>query len=250
MPDSTPRIAVFLHLYDHTLAEELVTYINQIPPHYHVDVLVNVPLTDEVFQRYRQIDQKLRQLNPAFARHFFVTENRGRDIGGFFYLIYKVLLWEQQPDYVLFLHSKRSAYMGQSGDEWRWGLLDYLLYDPDVFSQRVTNFSIDSTLGLIGHRVSLAAQDVDQYLVFQARKYGLSYSPDTPYIAGTMFMARWAPFRQTFEGKPNPRHRWQQGEYDHPSECHSWERLFGQLIIDNGYTVNGFQRITEGVAEN
>jgi len=109
MPDSTPRIAVFLHLYDHTLADELVTYINQIPPHYHVDVLANIPLTDEEFQRYRQIDQKLRQLNPAFARHFFVTENRGRDIGGFFYLIYKVLLWEQQPDYVLFLHSKTAV---------------------------------------------------------------------------------------------------------------------------------------------
>lgn len=249
MPDSTPRIAVFLHLYDHTLAEELVTYINQIPPHYHVDVLVNIPLTDEEFQRYRQIDQKLRQLNPAFARHFFVTENRGRDIGGFFYLIYKVLLWEQQPDYVLFLHSKRSAYMGRKGREWRRGLAGYLL-DADFFERRLAEFENDPTLGMTGHPECLQAQDVDQYLVFQARKYGLSYSPDTPYIAGTMFMARWAPFRQTFEGKPNPRHRWQQGEYDHPSECHSWERLFGQLIIDNGYTVNGFQRITEGVAEN
>jgi len=248
MPITAPRIAVFLHLYDFTLADELVSYINQIPVHYHVDVLVNIPLTDEEFQRYRQIDQKLRQLNPAFARHFFVTENRGRDIGGFFYLIYKVLLWEQQPDYVLFLHSKRSAYMGRKGREWRRSLAGYLL-DADFFERRLAEFENDPTLGMTGHPDSLQAQDVDQYLAFQAGKYGLTYSPDTPYIAGTMFMARWAPFRQTFEGKPNPRYRWQQGEYDHPSECHSWERLFGQLIIDKGYTVNGFQRITEGVAE-
>jgi|APHM01.1.fsa_nt_gi Lipopolysaccharide biosynthesis protein len=248
MSERKTRIAVLLHLFDHTLTEEMVSYINQIPERYHVDVLVNMPLRDAEFHHYRWMDQQLQQLNPSYNRHFFVTENRGRDIGGFFYLIYEMMKWEQQPDFVVFMHTKRSTYM-PDGDSWRGMLLNHLLYDNN-FDKNLNRFVTDPLIGMKGSPDCLKACDVDQYLVFQAKKYGLTYSPDTPYISGTMFMARWWPFYATFQDKPNPRQRWKQGEYDHPSECHSWERLFAQLIIDKGYTVNGYRQLTQAVADD
>src|SRR5262249_27685909 len=95
------RTAVLAHVFYHDLWDELAGYISNLPLPY--DLYVNLVEGNPDNER---LTPYIRARFPT--ANVQVTENRGRDIGGFLRLIATVLKSGRPYDSLILLHSKKS----------------------------------------------------------------------------------------------------------------------------------------------
>ena len=242
------RIAVLVHLFYPELWDELARYAaNLRQPHdLYVNLVEGNPLNEPC-------ERRIRDRYPE--AHVQVTQNRGRDIGGFLRLIDAVLKRGRTYGSTILMHSKKSVQqLAQNGIGWRNCLLRSILGSPERALRVALWFRVDRRLGIVGAREWLFHDEIprggapcgvhnqpviDEY----CRRFGISgYSGD--FIAGTMFWARAEPFLGFFARHDPLAIAAELPTGDHyddggPSRTHSWERIFAHLVTAHGFTVRG-----------
>jgi lipopolysaccharide biosynthesis protein len=201
VPAPAPTVAVICHSYYTDVAPEIR------------DLLAHLPLAYDLYVSTDSV-AKQRELEACFGAagltagrvEVKVVPNRGRDIAP------KLLAWDQayaSHEYVLHLHTKKSAYAGGGLDHWRAYLLYSLLGSPGVVASVFEAFRRDPGLGMIApdHLPSVRpgvgwtrnfaqAQEL-------ARRFGVHIEAGGPldFPSGSMFWARSAALRPLLDCK-------------------------------------------------
>jgi lipopolysaccharide biosynthesis protein len=247
------RTAVLLHVYYHDLWDEMASYIANLRP-LPFDLYVNLTDGDPGNSR---LDLIIRRRFPG--AHVQVTENRGRDIGGFLRLLPRVFASGRDYDALVVMHTKKSIRQEPGyGDNWRRCLLRSILGRPERAAEVARAFLVDPYLGMV------AAQE----FVWSAANLGeLAYESNKPlideycqrlgvkmvrteFVAGTMFWVRAAPFLKIFRdndplaiaaelptGDPN--------DEQSPQRPHALERILSFIMTGQGYHIRGVPNLPE-----
>jgi lipopolysaccharide biosynthesis protein len=248
------RIAVLVHLFHHDLWQDLADYITHI--RFHFDLYVN--LVDDN-PANSQMAKVIRARFPG--AHVQVTENRGRDIGGFLRLIAAVLRSGRSYASAILMHSKKSIRQPPGhGAGWRHTLLNRMLGSPDRATEIALAFVMEPCLGMVGADVWLFNERVRPELALSknrpfveeyCQRFGLQ-NATTDFIAGTMFWVRAEPFLGFF-GRHDPlalAAELEAGDHydeDRPTRTHALERIFGYLITAQGYRIRGLTTLPVAV---
>jgi lipopolysaccharide biosynthesis protein len=242
------RIAVLTHLFYHDLWDDLAAYITHIcfPFDLYVNLVegnpANGPMAKTIRHRFP-------------GAHVQVTENRGRDIGGFLRLTAAVLQGGRPYSSVILMHSKKSLRKPPGhGSEWLHTLLNCLLGHPERVKEIMLAFLIEPCLGMVGSDVWLFNEQIRPELAFSKnrpfveeyrRRFNLPYAA-TDFIAGTMFWVRAEPFLGFF-AQHDPlaiAAELETGDHydeDQPTRTHALERIFGYLVTSQGYIIRGLK---------
>ena len=240
------KVAVLMHLFYHDLWYELGGYVGNLRMPF--DVYAN--LVRGNFFNWRQ-SWRIKKRFPGASVQ--VSENRGRDIGGFLRLIDTVLKSGKRYDALILVHSKKSPGADpRKGVNWRADLMSSILGCPVRAESVARAFANDPQLGMVGshnylmnldNRPDFALYRNGPYIDEYCRRFGLK--PDrSDFIAGTMFWVRAEPFLGFF-ARHNPRAlaaELEAGDAQDdrgPTRTHSWERLFGYIITCQGYSIRG-----------
>jgi lipopolysaccharide biosynthesis protein len=240
-------------VFYHDLWDDLAQHIANLRP-LPFDLYVNLVEGDEDNER---LVGAIRRRFPG--AHAQVTENRGRDIGGFLRLVAAVLKSNRNYDSLILLHSKKSIRNEPGyGDHWRASLMASLLGRPERAAEIARAFMMDPYLGMV------AAQE----FIWSAANVGdLAYAKNKPlideycerlgvemrsteFVAGTMFWVRAAPFLSVFTtsdplslaaelptGDPN--------DETTPQRPHALDRVFSYIVTGQGYEIRGLPSVVE-----
>lgn len=189
-----PTLCVLVHVFYPELWPELAGYIHNLPVRFH-DLYVNV--VDSASN-----PTLLEGIRADFPHaRVYVSNNKGRDIGGHFQLLRHVT-WRNYRVFCL-LHTKKSPHLAP-GDAllWRRRLLMPLLGSPQRAVENVARFLDDASLGQLG-----AEACRDTTLAKNRRRYvqvleHLQIPKEGPveFVAGTMMFVRGEVLNRLFEG--------------------------------------------------
>ena len=183
------RIAVLLHLFTVSLADEFARYCDNITKAgYHYDIYITIP---------KGVDYgKLRELWPQST--ILAVENKGFDIGPFWLSFDRI---RNQPyDVILKLHSK-------SNDQWRRELIAPILGSPERV-RYCLDLLADPTTGLVGSEKWLLTVPSDwgnnkYHIDTLAREWRVPVQ-SCRFIGGTVFWARHSIFSAACRGLDVP----------------------------------------------
>ena len=227
-------LCVLAHVYYPDLWPELCTYIDNLPPASY-DLYVN--LVDATFSQ-----ELLTAVRTAYpAARVYISENIGRDIGGYFQLLSNI----RMEDYAAFclLHTKRSPHMAPGEvQRWRRKLLMPLLGSPERASENLELMCADDAIGQLGAeacRYTELNDNPEKY--FDALKR-LDIHEDTAHVeflSGTMMLVRSEVLRRVFEGlRDVPFEAGDGGSLAFHRDgqwAHAVERAIGAVVRDMGY---------------
>ena len=227
-------LCVLAHVYYPDLWPELCTYIDNLPPASY-DLYVN--LVDATFSQ-----ELLATVRAAYpAARVYISENVGRDIGGYFQLLSNI----RMEDYAAFclLHTKRSPHMAPGEvQRWRRKLLMPLLGSPERASENLELMCADDAIGQLGAeacRYTELNDNPEKY--FDALKR-LDIHEDTAHVeflSGTMMFVRSEVLHRVFEGlRDVPFEAGDGGSLAFHRDgqwAHAVERAIGAVVRDMGY---------------
>ena len=230
----TRPLCVLAHIYYPDLWEELAGYLVNLPDGIY-DLYVN--LVDTTFTP--ELEKRVRDAFPD--ANICVSENVGRDIGGYFRLLRNVSM----EDYRFFclIHSKKSPHLAR-GDAvlWRRRLLTPLLGTQTLAVDNLKLMLTDETIGLIGSRRCRDTELRDNNDKFMELLDLLNVGPesrDVEFLSGTIMYLRREVLQRIFETcKDLP---FEKGD-DTPLRFHldaQWahaiERVIGNVVRDMNY---------------
>lgn len=232
------RLLVHFHVYYH----------DQVP--YYLHKLAAIGGCDwDLFVTWNapsaQTEAEIRRFRPD--AHFLQVENVGYDIWPFVSLLRQVDL--SAYDLVMKLHTKsargkhvRLNGVRIGGYRWRDLLVDALLDSPARFASLLNIFAQDSQAGLACNSVCVRKlsgnlPEDTQPLQAEMARLGLRPEADT-FCAGTMFLARMAPFARLRDSDLRPE------SFDASSAssrigsmAHIYERICTFVVTDAGYRI-------------
>ena len=230
----TRPLCVLAHVFYPDLWDELAGYLANLPEHAY-DLYVNLVETTCT----PELEQSVREAFPA--ANVVVSQNVGRDIGGYFQLLRNI----SADDYRFFclVHSKKSPHLS-SGDAilWRRRLLTPLLGTRPLAVESLKLMLTDETVGLIGARLCRDTALRDNTGKFAELMDMLDVRPesrDVEFVSGTMMYLRREVLQRIFETcKDLP---FEKGD-DTPLQFHldaQWahaiERVIGNVVRDMNY---------------
>jgi len=178
------------------------------------------------------------------------SPNQGKDIGGKLVLLDAALRENDNSEYSLFLHDKKSPYKIQN-EAWKEKL--FRIVEPTFAQKALSAFGNDQKIGIIAGADSIRNEYDPHSQSFVSRNsvllsglqsaYNIATN-DYRYVAGTMFWARQRPLLDFFtQHQPlDIRGSLERGNVmddNHGTFTHSWERLMTWLIFTRGYTIKG-----------
>ena len=230
----TPPLCVLVHIFYPDLWEELAGYIANLPASTY-DLHVNLVETTVTPELEGQI------LDDFPDATIYVSQNIGRDIGGYFQLLRNISMEDYQ--YFCLIHSKRSPHLA-TGDAllWRRRLLTPLLGTRELAVDNMKLMLTDETIGLIGSRRCRDTELKDNTEKFAELLDLLDVGPesrDVEFLSGTMMYVRREVLQRVFETcKDLP---FEKGD-DTPLQFHldaQWahaiERVIGNVVKDMNY---------------
>jgi hypothetical protein len=184
------KIAVLIHIFDINLFPFFISYLNHLSNLYlndNFDIYINIVEENSPYKGDLKLAIKAHiknLINPNFS--YFLSENRGGDIGGFLLLSKYIIESGIDYKYAIFVHSKTRA-------QWRKDLCQTIFNIP--FEQ----LSKTPDMGLISSKKWLMTFDpIKQKEEYQRFRYHLVdlceiYDVECrqawQFIAGTMFLA-------------------------------------------------------------
>lgn len=243
--DSLKPILVHIHVFYSYLWEEIQDCVQQIP--YKFELFVT--LAEQCTDIYEEIKE-------AFPRaNIKVVKNLGYDVGPFIDLLSEVDL--DNYSFVLKLHTKRDMpngaklkYFDVSGSKWR----DYALSSFRTrhnFEKCINKFSKNKKLGMIAnYHLVLRKEYFDKPAAGKAKQYAqiLGYYPKKYiFVAGTMFLCKAVLL------KPIQKLNFKIEDFEIPDQnhknsslAHVMERLFGILVVSQGFKIQDALSIDNG----
>ena len=234
LTSSARPLCVLAHVYYPELWDELSEYLSNLPEE-TCDLYVN--LVDTSFSQ--GLIMRIRETFPS-AR-IYISENVGRDIGGFCQLLRNL----RMEDYRLFclVHTKKSPHMGKGEVQlWRRKLLIPLMGTRERAVENIKLMLMHDEIGLIGSlqcRYTELNDNPKKYFELLNRLGVSEESSDVEFLSGTMMFVRREvlqrvaevasdiPFERG-EGKSLAFHR--DGQW-----AHAVERAFGAVVRDMNY---------------
>ena len=233
-----PSLAVHLHLYYQGMWDNIKNYLKNMGNYkYRLYVTMaeeNPSLTDEI-----------KAFHPE--TEFFVTSNRGYDVGPFIDMLKRADLCGY--DLILKIHTKNcrtgvdTLINNRFIDRLSWFrlLMGGVLGSPELFEKNIKRFAEDKTLGMVGSRylITSAATTEEEYAEIRRIMARLGY--DCPqkitFVAGTMFMARGSLLRAIRDNFSLADFEQTDGAIHAGTLAHLLERLFGCVIEAQGYKI-------------
>lgn len=201
---------------------------------------------------YRQSENLQKAISGPWLKKLILrrSPNKGKDIGGKLVLLDAYMHEEENSDYIIFLHDKKSPYKIQNQ---QWADKLFKIIEPDFAKQAIALFKDKKEVGIIAGTESIineydyARQDFISNNGSQLSKLRSEYnisSTDYRYAAGTMFWTRSIPLLDFFRFFPplEVRKTLENGnimDETGGSITHSWERMLSWLIFAQGYTIKG-----------
>ena len=234
LTSSTRPLCVLAHVYYPELWDELSEYLSNLPEE-TCDLYVN--LVDTSFSQ--GLIMRIRETFPS-AR-IYISENVGRDIGGFCQLLRNL----RMEDYRLFclVHTKKSPHMGKGEVQlWRRKLLTPLMGTRERAVENIKLMLMHDEIGLIGSlqcRYTELNDNPEKYFELLSRLGVSEEASDVEFLSGTMMFVRREvlqrvaevasdiPF-ENGEDKSLAFHR--DGQW-----AHAVERAFGAVVRDLNY---------------
>jgi lipopolysaccharide biosynthesis protein len=235
------KIAVLYHIF----YEDTVTYIaeelrslKRFQPFFFFNISAETP---------NQLELKRTLLTQFPGSVVAISSNKGKDIGGKLLLLNACIELGVEPDWIIFLHDKKSL-QALNSKTWKSDLLKII--DGAYLDEINIALSTDKEYGIV------ATHD---YVIKQVRKDGSFIGPNgsilnqlvelynvhcTPYayVAGTMFWGN-GPALMSFFKMHNPlviRQTLEEGNVlDNfgDTNTHAWERLISWIILSQGLKV-------------
>lgn len=231
---SFPRIAVLLHLYYLDLWPEMLSYLGNIQAPF--DLFVNLVEGSAPMEQLQNMEKRIQR--EVEGARVVISENRGRDMGGFVHLMGQLEI--EKYDVFCKIHTKKSFHR-QDGDVWRMDLMQSVLGKQEVHAI-LDLFALDESIGVIGsgkyymdfdpsvRTNEKYVQELSRRLVIREKK--------VEFIAGSIFWGRVDLLREIqsagFTQKDFPR---ENGAIDGNLE-HAFERIFGSLCAKLRYRVH------------
>lgn len=183
-------ILVHCHVFYKNLWDELKECINNINP-YNFDLYITLVYED---------DELIKDINDNFPNaKIEIVENKGYDIGPFFYILNKVNL--DNYSYIVKIHTKRdmppfaitSLGYDISGNKFRKMCLNFLS-TKNVFENIINSFNTDQDLGMVSdYRLIVKSKYDDKIIKPRIIEYmknmGCKKTSYT-FVGGTMFICR------------------------------------------------------------
>ncbi|WAC59863.1 rhamnan synthesis F family protein [Brevundimonas sp. SL130] len=191
-----PSIAVAVHIYYGDLADEICSYLKNIP--YRFTALFSVP--DESVAA--QVRTAVERYDLDCSVEFHMAQNRGRNFGPFLVAFRERIL---SHDLFLHIHGKKSLRTGDTQSLWRKSLYEGLLGSSTLVSAVIGKFAQDQQMGMVypsTHRqfgpwfhswLGSGHRGAELFRRIGIKKYRSKGSIDLP--VGGMFWARTSALR-------------------------------------------------------
>ena len=237
--DISFKVASICHLYYEDLLEE---YIDKLSHLKNSDFLIDYYFT--LTENNSTIGQKIWVKN-KLKEHFpnckiFVVPNKGLDIGAFFYVLDKL---PYMYDYICKTHTKKSIKTSGEyfGKKWRDSLLRILEVDKIIPHIENGEYMIGSNQWLINsekynfnmNKVNFLKKDMN--IIIENSKF----------VGGTMFWIKHSLLKKYIKDPMKyydlleENYHYQIDNKDQEYYTHSFERIFGHLVYNEGKKIIG-----------
>lgn len=230
----SPRIAVLLHLYYLDLWPEMLGYMRNLPTSF--DLYVNLVEGSATAGQLQKIQQRICEDVPGAK--VYISENRGRDMGGFVHLIGQMKL--EKYEVFCKIHTKKSFHR-QDGDVWRMDLMRSVLGKHEI-DAILDLFALDPSIGMIGSGKYYMNFDPsvgtnEKHVQELSKRLGIQ-EKGVEFIAGSIFWGRIELLKEIqAAGFTQKDFSQENGAIDGNLE-HAFERIFGSLSSKLGYRVH------------
>lgn len=238
---SSPSLAVHLHLHYLDMWGVMRGYLESIG---ELPYFLFVTLTSAC----PAVEEQIRGFHPQCEVH--VVENRGYDIGAFFYFLHHIDLEEYEV--ILKVHAKDEKGGGSlminhytiSRRDWAHCLMSALLGSRKVFCRNLEAFRCDKRLGMLGSRYLLTSTYMDMPEVrlgveSAMQELGQSVPKKITFIAGAIFMVRSSVLHGLKEAYCLSDFADVQDGVKDGTLAHILERVVGCYTLALGYKVRG-----------
>ena len=229
-------LCVLAHVYYPELWDELSEYLSNLPEETY-DLYVN--LVDTSFSQ--ALITRIRDAFPS-AR-IYISENVGRDIGGFCQLLRNL----RMDDYRLFclVHTKMSPHMAKGEVQlWRRKLLTPLMGTRECAVENIRLMLTHDDIGLLGSRQCRYTElndNPEKYFELLNRLDINEASGDVEFLSGTMMLLRREVLQRVAEATsdlPFENGEIESIEFHRDGQwAHAVERAFGAVVRDMNYRI-------------
>jgi hypothetical protein len=230
------NLCVLVHLYYVEMWDEIQEKLINI--NYKFDLYIN--LVDSNF--YFSIFDKIRKQYPN--SNIFISENKGRDIGGFFKLMDKIK-FDKYFAFVM-LHSKKSPHVSKEySKRWKNNLINAIIGSEKILNNNIQLLMSHPTVGLIGsikHRnVEIALNSKFFHQALDLFEISLP-NREIEFVSGTMMIIKSEIIKElylrgkciNFEDGDNKSLEFNiDGQW-----AHAVERIIGNLTKELGYILH------------
>jgi len=232
-------VGIFIHAYYTDLLDHLLKATACIPKksiYISTDVAAKAKIIERKLQKYQIKDYEVR-----------VTPNIGRDI--YPKLIAFADVYDQH-DFVLHLHTKKSAHSKKATD-WLDMILDDILPDPEAINRILSLFLSIPDLGIIAprppkHLTGGYRWTVNKHIaraIFPQMK--LPEDGEFVFPMGSMFWARTDALRPLLDAKLTAADFPPEAKQLDGTTAHAIERLIGVCAMDAGYHVIKYSGVND-----
>lgn len=233
------RIAVHLHIYYKDMWPEIKNYLLNISVPYDLYVTM-----------IKQDNDLIKDIRKFYKNSIiWIVENRGYDVGPFIDFLHRINLNEY--DYILKLHTKSKSgvdtvinRLAFNKKDWVNTLLKSLIGSKKQFDKNITKLKKYPLLGMIGSKVLISSKGkinkgLKDKLEFLQDKFEYR-NKNVKFIPGTMFLCRAKLMQIIKDNYKITDFEKTDAKVKDGSLGHVLERLFGYIVIAQGYKINGF----------
>ena len=227
---------LLLHIYypdSYTYLLEKLSHLEDKSVNMLVNICLDTPAKTTIIEEIRK---KFPSAN------IISTANIGKDIGAKLAMYYLLNHLGISSDWLLFLHDKQSP-QAIHGSKWRDDL--YRIFDKDNLKE-IAGLMQNSSCGMIGNKENLVEYSKESdpnSSLFERLAKSLELScTGFQFIGGTTFWIRKNILDRFLQEKSliEIRFELEKGNVmDHfePKYTHSWERIFGCMVENAGYSI-------------
>lgn len=239
-----PRLAVHLHLYYTDMWDEFAVLLQNIG-NFSYDLYVTL------VQYQPEIEKKIKEFCPAAK--IWIVDNRGYDVGPFVDFLHHINLSEY--DLIIKLHTKNKSYGADTlingryiGRKlWFKLLTQGLLGSRKLFKKNIKAFVKCPGLGMVGSKYlitsdKICSDSVRDEVCTVMERLGRSVPNKINFVAGTMFMCRAHLLQKIKDNFRIQDFDMSDGLVKDGTLAHVLERVFGCLIVADGFRIQGFDK--------
>lgn len=234
-------LAIHLHLYYLEQLPEILNYLRSLEG-MDYDLYVSMISHDE------EVEREINRFKPD--AQIWIIPNQGYDVGPFIDFLHKIDLDEYR--YILKIHTKGKSnnHTWLNGNRldnklWKEILLDSLLKDKERVQENLNLLEDNPQIGMLSSKYCITDekrtyQKLLPQINSELTKCGFDEVDKLSFVAGTMFYVRSKLLKPLLKYSFNDFDK-TDGNIKDGTFAHVMERLFGGLVLAQGYTIHGIK---------